>query len=353
MVKGHMLLQKEGVRFVVTIVSNSLEVETCEEHHEEARMLIQDIKNFLNEHNFYRGKRISLGLEITFLSKVGQRDWNSIILDAELKNSIRENTVGFLRNLPEIREKGIPLKRGVILAGDPGTGKTIICKALMAEAEGITCITTNAYSMVQGGYISDIYALAQDLSPSIIFIEDIDAVAQERHYSYRGTPPLLALLAEMDGITERTAVVTVATSNCLEALDRALRERPQRFDLICKLPKPNREQRAELIRNISKKIPVPEDTLEYLVDKTGGCTPAQVQGVLHSMAISQVVKKTGVTRFTRCDVDLALGQVTFNKLGPIGFNAIRSHYTANSIDQNRRREGPSSEGGNEGEIKFH
>ena len=61
-----------------------------------------------------------------------------------------------------------------------GTGKTVVCKALMAEAEEITCITTNAYSLDADKYVTELYELAQDLSPCIVFIEDIDLIGRNR-----------------------------------------------------------------------------------------------------------------------------------------------------------------------------
>ena len=117
-----------------------------------------------------------------------------------MKKRIYQDTIGYLKHCNELPDFGISSKRGIILSGEPGTGKTVVCKALISEANNITCITTTAYGLQHEGYISDLYAIAQDLSPSIVFIEDLDFVAQERQGFYRGTPPLIALLAEMDGI---------------------------------------------------------------------------------------------------------------------------------------------------------
>jgi len=160
--------------------------------------------------------------------------------------------------LRPIGKYGVPPKRGIILAGEPGTGKTIVCKALMSEADKITCIATTADGMVMGGYIPELFSVAQALSPSIIFIEDIDFIGQERHDSYRGTPPLISLLAEMDGIAEKNAIVTVATSNSFETLDKALSERPSRFDRVFRITRPAYQQRDELVKHISMKILCPK-----------------------------------------------------------------------------------------------
>ena len=225
-------------------------------------------------------------------------------------------------SLPRQHLLDYPPKRGIILAGEPGTGKTIICKALISEADEITCITTAAYGTLHEQYISELFSIAQDLSPSMVFIEDLDFVGQERHDSYRGTPPLIALLTEMDGIAEKTAIVTVATSNCFEMLDKALSERPSRFDRVFKLIRPNCEQRAELIKRISEKIPLSEDVREYIVKVTSGFTPAQLQGVLHGMVISHSEMEEETMQFNRSDVDSAIAWLNIRKKGPMGFSRI-------------------------------
>jgi len=318
-----MLVEREGIRMVVTFNGpGCIQVLASEEYRELVEKLVQEIKDYMNKHNFYRGKRISFGSRISFLN-AGLREWASIVLDPDMKSSIRLNTIGFLTNVARVQELGIPAKRGIILDGDPGTGKTIICKALMSEAENITCITTDAYSELSANYISDLYSLAQDLSPSIIFMEDIDFIGQERRDYYHGTPSLFSLLAEMDGITEKTAIVTVATSNCFQMLDKALSERPSRFDCVYRINRPDYNQRTELVKNISmEKIPLSEDIMEYVAKKTNGFTPAQVQGILHSMAISRIAVQEETMQFNNSDVDSAIAQINRNNNGPIGFNPM-------------------------------
>lgn len=320
-INGHMLLEKDNTRLVITIDGgSSIQIASGRQHHEMVKKLVQEIKEFLNEHNFYRGERISFSDRISFIN-VKQREWDSVILDPNIKDNIRLNTIGFLKNFTRMQEFGIPSKRGIILSGDPGTGKTVICKALMSEADNITCINAEAYVELSGEYISNLYSLAQNLSPSIIFIEDIDFLGHERRDFYHGAPPLLALLAEMDGITEKTAIVTVATSNFFEKLDKALSERPSRFDCVYRINRPDYEQRIELVKNISEKTPLSEDVMEYVAKRTNGFTPAQVQGVLHSMAISHITMEEETKQFNESDVDSAITQINIKKTEPIGFNA--------------------------------
>ena len=317
---GQFLLEKNDIRLIIILgASNAVQIEAGEKHHRLVKSFIRSIGDFLNKHNFYRGKNLNFNGGISFLN-AGQRDWDSVILDPAMKKEIRLNTIGFLKNCAQLEKYGVPPKRGIILAGEPGTGKTIVCKALMSEADKITCIATTADGMVMGGYIPELFSVAQALSPSIIFIEDIDFIGQERHDSYRGIPPLISLLTEMDGIAEKNAIVTVATSNSFETLDKALSERPSRFDRVFRITRPAYQQRDELVKHISMKIPLSEDVRKYIVEETNGFTPAQIQEVLHGMVIAHSTMGEDIMQFNRRDVDSTIALLNIRRTGTIGFN---------------------------------
>ncbi len=323
---GRILVEKDNIRLVITVDTcqggtNSVQVEAYGKHQGLVKTLIRDIADFLKEHNFYRGKKLNFDSGISFLN-AGQRNWDSVILDPAMKKEIRLNTIDFLNNCARLEKYGVPSRRGIILAGEPGTGKTIVCKALMSEADQITCLATTAYGMLDERYIPDLFSIAQELSPSLVFIEDIDFFGQERHDFHRGTAPLISLLAEMDGIAEKTAIVTVATSNYFETLDKALSERPSRFDRVFRITRPTYPQRAELVKHISEKIPLSEDVREYIVAETNGFTPAQIQEVLHGMVISHSVTGEDIMQFDRSDVDATIALLNIRKNGTIGFNAM-------------------------------
>jgi len=212
------------------------------------------------------------------------------------------------------------LRRGILLAGEPGTGKTIICRALMAAVDGITCITTSGYALDDDDYITELYELAEDLSPSIVFIEDIDLIGQNRmEFGYMRGPALLSLLAVMDGVEEQREVVTIATTNCLETLDKALSERPSRFDRVIKLPRPSIEQRIELVRRLCEKIPLDDETQEYIAGKTENCTPAQLQEIIYSLVI-QCPERQDELKINTADIDWAISSINDKNRHRIGFS---------------------------------
>jgi cell division protease FtsH len=321
---GQYLLEKDNIRLVVSLIDSdrsgyTVQLEAGEGRCDQIRELLGEIKESFNKNNFYRGKKLFFKGDLSFI-KVGKRDWDSVILDPAMKNEIRRNTIGFLKDLPKWEKYGIPAKRGIILAGEPGTGKTTVFKALMSEAENITCITTGAFGLPHDGYISDIFSIAQDLSPSMVFIEDIDFIGQERSEYYRGSASLIALLSEMDGISEKTAIVTIATSNSFETLDKALKERPSRFDRVFRIGLPTYSQRVEMVEMMSVNIPLSMDLKGYIARETNGCTPAQLQEVLHGMVISSKQMGEEPLEFTRNDVNLVVSLINFKKTGKLGFN---------------------------------
>jgi len=336
---GQILVEKDNLRLVIAVDTckqgtNLIQIEASEKHYGRVKTLIHAIAGFLKTHNYYKGKKINFERGISFLN-VGQRDWDSVILEPAMKQEIRLNTIGFLKNCARLGKYGIPPKRGIILAGEPGTGKTIVCKALISEADQITCIAATAYGMESERYISDLFAIARDLNPCMVFIEDVDFIGQERQDFYRGNAPLISLLAEMDGITEQTAIVTVATTNNVETLDKALSERPSRFDRVFRITRPNYQQRVELVKHISEQIPLSENVREYIVKETNGFTPAQIQEVLHGMVISHSDRTEESLQFKRSDVDSTIALLNIRKNSTIGFSAIPYHYVNTGKEENR------------------
>lgn len=327
---GQLLVQKDDIRLIVTVDinmqwRNSVLAEGAAKGKEKVTNFIAGVLEIAHEQNFYRGKKIEFAGRLRLLDVIG-RSWESITVDDAIRREIEANTVSFLRRRQEWEKYGIPPKRGILLSGEPGTGKTVICKALMAEAEGITCITTTAYALAADEYVTELYELAQDLSPSLVFIEDIDLIGQNREESgYQRGPALLALLAVLDGIEEKKEIVTIATTNCLDALDKALSERPSRFDRVIKLSRPSAEQRLELIRRLCHRIPLDSANQDYLARRTEGCTPAQVQEIVYSLALENSGDISGPDQgFTRDMIDRAISRID-SRSRPIGFGLPGNH----------------------------
>jgi cell division protease FtsH len=334
LMRGQLLIEKDDARFVVTVDVSprcpaTVQVHGPEEQKNRIKDFVDGVLKIAKEENFYRCKKIEFAGRIRFLN-VKERSWHSIILDRATKREIKANTVEFLRKGKRWHGFGIPQKRGVLLAGEPGTGKTLICKALMAEADGITCITTNAYCLSADEYITNLYEMAQDLSPCIVFIEDIDLIGLNREeYHYQHGPALLSLLAVLDGVEEKQEIVTVATTNNWEALDRAISHRPSRFDRVIKLSLPSLAERRELIGLLCQKIPVDVPTQDYIASQAEGYTPAQLQEVVYGLAIEYRDESSQPPSLcldiSRDDVDRAISKVNGKNRRRLGFGIENNH----------------------------
>jgi cell division protease FtsH len=344
---GQMLLKKGELRLIVTVsctgaMSNSVLVEGNKADEQSVKDFTEAIEKYAAEHNFYRGKRIEFS-GILALLDVEAMLWDSIVLDEEIKDEIRANTVDFLRKCPQLEKYGIPTRRGIVLAGEPGTGKTIICRALMSQAENISCITANAYLLTEPFYISQLYELAADLSPCIVFIEDVDFIGQDRFmHGFHVGAPLLALLNEMDGIEKQKQIVTVATTNGLETLDKALCERPSRFDRVIKLNRPTGVERSQIVGSLCARIPLAEEIQNYIARRTDGFTPAQLQEVVFGLVIDcEGLDGRTIDTVSQDDVDRIIGRINGRKCQRFGFNSLaRGEGSAAFLAGNQNKTSP-------------
>jgi len=329
---GQLLLQKGELRCIVTLNvnltwRNILHIKGLRDNKNVLDQFIAGIQKIVDEENFYRGKKLIYDSRIFFLQPC-QKSWDDVILDEAIKERIKDNTIGFLRRKKEWQEYGIPLKRGIILAGEPGTGKTAICKALLNDAPEITTITASTMLLESGEYISDLYDLAQSLAPCMVFIEDLDFIGQNRDkLGYAGGVALRTLLAVLDGLEERTEIVTIATTNYVDMLDRALSQRPSRFDRIIKLPLPTDKERQALVEKLCQKIPVDSAIQAQVARITNGCTPAQLQEIIFSLVIEHPAMSSPDTHK---DTDDAIKEIITMVNGKsshsIGFNIAGHNY---------------------------
>lgn len=304
-----------GGAMLVVIGSASLKAEV--------KTFASDIEKSTKDLKLYKGQKLRFSGRIRFLEPA-DKSWADLALDAQVKQELVANTVGFLRRSKEFAKFGIPAKRGLILAGAPGTGKTLISKVLISNSPGITCLTADP-SMLEGGcYIPEIYEIANDLRPTILFLEDIDLIGQDRYESqYSKSAPMAALLDALDGVQECDNVVTIATTNCPDILDNALKQRPSRFDRIITMPLPSRNLRREIVNTLSKKIPLDDTVLDYITEKTDKYTPAQIQEVVYSLVIRRPEygpdNEIEQAIFSKEEVDNVLQLVSRKNGEPMGF----------------------------------
>lgn len=327
-VNGQLFLVKDNVKLAVTIKLTrrsdfSVLITGAAKNKETVTEFGQSIERIIKNDNFYRGANFRLSQRPELL-KVSTHTWDSVILDSATKDDIELNTTGFLKNTRRLAKLGVPCKRGVILSGSPGTGKTILCKALMAKSGKITCITTDPYYLDDSCYIRAVYEMAVDLKPSLVFIEDLDQIGQGRvEYGWRQAPALNTLLEVLDGVEENVGVVTIATTNSLDTLDEAIVRRPSRFDRIIQLPNPDLDKRQQLIGRLSLKARIDPEIQRYIACRTEHFTPAQLQEVVYSLAIECSTRTKTFTGqklvISKDDVDRVIRYISHGRTTRMGF----------------------------------
>ena len=203
--------------------------------------------------------------------------------------------VDFLKSPKKYEKLGAKIPRGVLLAGEPGTGKTLMARAVAGEANvPFFSISGSEFAEMFVGVgasrVRDLFSKAKKNAPSIIFIDEIDAVAHKR--DARGgagredEQTLNQILVEMDGFDNDSGVIVMAATNRVDMLDKALL-RPGRFDRHVNVTLPERKDRLEILKVHFKGKPVSEDVdLEALAKKTAGSSGADLANIANEAAIT-------------------------------------------------------------------
>ncbi|MBV9178027.1 MAG: CDC48 family AAA ATPase [Nitrososphaeraceae archaeon] len=197
-----------------------------------------------------------------------------------------------LRHPEVISRLGIEPHSGILMFGSPGCGKTLIAKALAAESEANFYIINgpeivNKYYGETEARLRDIFKEARDSAPSIIFIDEIDAIAPKREEAFGDVEKRVVaqLLSLMDGMSERGNVIVLGATNRPESIDPALR-RPGRFDREIEIGVPNAEGRLEILQIHTRGMPLGEDIdLQQLASELHGYTGADIKALCREAAM--------------------------------------------------------------------
>jgi len=228
-----------------------------------------------------------------------------------------EDVIKFLKNPKKFQKLGGKLPKGVLLYGAPGTGKTLLAKAVAGEA-GVSFFSASASEFVEmfvgvgAARVRDLFDQAKKNSPAIIFIDELDAVGRRRFAGIGGghderEQTLNQLLIELDGFESKQGIILMASTNRPDVLDPAL-IRPGRFDRHISVPAPDLKGREEILKVHAKKVKLGADVdLKQVAKGTPGFVGADLANVINESAI--LAARADKDAVEKSDVEEAIERV--------------------------------------------
>jgi hypothetical protein len=212
---------------------------------------------------------------------------SEVILPEGLLQKVSDHALGIAEHRASLSEYGQHLKRGILLYGKPGTGKTHTVRYLLSQSEGSTAILLSGGSLAR---ISEAAAMARALQPSIVVLEDCDLIAEDRSFGHGPQPLLFEVLDAMDGLDNDADVAFVLTTNRVDMLERALAQRPGRVDLAVEIPLPALEERVDLVNLYAREIPFSPGAVQDAAASTEGTTASFARELVRRAVVAAAIE---------------------------------------------------------------
>jgi cell division protease FtsH len=285
----------------------------------DSRPFYQRWSAYTREHHYLKGCAAFVDGEPIIHSR--RYTWDDVVLPDSVRATLRIHVETFLAHANQLRAAGMKGRRGLILAGPPGTGKTLIGKVL-ADTLGVPFLWVLPRHVRSPGSFAEIIAGARFLSPAVIFFEDLDLFGEDRDTSKSAV--LGELMNQLDGVNENSGMVAIATTNRLEVVERALRNRPGRFDRVLKLGLPDVTTRRKILRRLVGSAELADSELVRIADATSGYSPAQLEEVVNTIHLlaaesSNTILANEPARMTPELIDRAVSEIGDQKKPSIGF----------------------------------
>jgi hypothetical protein len=265
-------------------------VEVACPDYDRGQQVVAEIRRLAVEHNVFRGHVVGFGSDVfgqrhgTLLSFLGRPEVgrDQVILPPEVLDGVERQVIGVARHAGRLLASGQHLKRGVLLHGAPGTGKTHTVRYLLSQLTGVTVVVLSGGAL---RLISEACSVARTLQPSVIVVEDVDLIAEERGSRMGQHPLLFQLLNEMDGLAADADVAFLLTTNRADLLEPALAERPGRVDHAALLPLPDDQARRRLLRLYQGSLEMELTDPDAVITRTDGVTASFLKELLRRAAL--------------------------------------------------------------------
>lgn len=268
-------------------------IDVMAENKAAAEKFIKEVQKHMGQNNVYRGKLLSVvdGASPAGLTGGGTLKFHhvptvtrdQIILPEGLLKRIERQTTEVGQYSQALKNAGRKLKRGILLHGKPGTGKTLTAMYLASAMKERTVMLVTGRGQ---GMISKTCFFARWLEPSMVIIEDVDLIAEDRtQRADCNQHLLLELMNEMDGLSDDVDVLFVLTTNRPEILEPALAARPGRIDQAYEVPLPDAECRQKLFNVYSKGLTVKVENMDVFIKRTAGASGAFIGELMRKAAL--------------------------------------------------------------------
>jgi len=251
-------------------------------------------KEWAEENNFFKGEKITPDGKFLDLT---EQSFDDLKIVEDKKKSIKVGALDFFNKKEVYKKNNLPFKRGIIFAGEPGTGKTLTGKILMNNTDSTFIWVTSADLKDNWGDIDinkfkNLLKMAKELAPCILFAEDIDDYLERKG-------AIDSIKTQMDGLDSLDGVVTILCTNYPERIPKSLIDRPSRFDDVIEFELPTKDLRYEILLAHTKGIEVEnrESTLKEIAQKSEGLTGAHLKEVaIYALLLATDAEREQVTK---------------------------------------------------------
>lgn len=245
------------------------------------------------EHSVYREKFLDVGFEegimdeysgtrkpgqlsVSFRPNKGITE-DRIVLADDVKAILDRNVVSFHKNRAKLHELGLPLQRGILLHGPPGTGKTYTCQYLYERLKPVTMIMISGKGLTE---VKSVCNLARMLKPSVVVLEDVDLIFTSREINLHSTA-LGEMMDELDGLQNDDAIIFILTTNAIERLEQAIKDRPGRISQCVFFGPPTRELRTRYLEHFLRDYDCSQLSIDEISALSNGASQAFLQELVY------------------------------------------------------------------------